>query len=177
VTGGESLGAMETLHLLQVVTGDEKYLKPLTAALAWYERSKLPGELYARFYELRTNRPLYFVKDSYELTYADDNLPTHYGFKLDHIGRDLAKLKEQLQQPREKLLQKRNAPSNEKSWASQAKSVAAKAHSALKSQTPEGIWIEGHEIDASLITKQLMALSRYLEGARRGGEAFAKMRR
>ena len=176
VTAGESLGAMETLHLLHVVTGDEKYLKPLSAAVAWYERSSLPGGLYARFYELRTNRPLYFVKDSYELTYADDNLPTHYGFKLDHISRDLAKFKEQLLQPQEKLLQKRSAPSSEKSWTSQAKSVASKVNSALKSQTPEGIWMEGDEIDASLITKQLIALSRYLEGVRRGGEAFAKLR-
>lgn len=103
-------------------------------------------------------------------------MPTHYGFKLDHISRDLAKFKEQLLQPREKLLQKRSAPSSEKSWASQAKSVASKVNSALKSQTPEGIWMEGDEIDASLITKQLMALCRYLEGARRGGEAFAKLR-
>jgi hypothetical protein len=36
----------------------------------------------ARFYELRTNRPLYFTKD-YELTDKSDDVPTHYGFEFD----------------------------------------------------------------------------------------------
>ncbi|MCA1962779.1 MAG: pectate lyase [Prosthecobacter sp.] len=177
VTGGESISAMETLHLLYVVTGDEKYLKPLPAAFSWYERSVLPDGQYARFYELKTNKPLYFVKDTYELTYDDGNLPTHYGFKMDHIQRDLTKLKEQMAQPREKLLEKRATPTTEKAWTSQAKGAAAKAATALKTQNAEGIWMTKDKIDGSEVTKHLMALARYLEGARKGGAEFEKLRK
>jgi PelA/Pel-15E family pectate lyase len=176
VTGGESLGAMETLHDLYIATGDERYLKPIPAAFAWYERSRLPDGQYARFYELQTNKPLYFVKDSYELTYDDSNLPTHYGFKLDHISRDLEKLKERLKQPRETLLEKSRAPDSEKAWTSKAKGVAGKVNAALAAQKPEGYWLKGDEIDAGEFTKHMNAMAMYVEGARKGGAAFAKQR-
>lgn len=176
VTGGESLGAMETLHDLYIVTGDEKFLKPLAAAFAWYERSALPDGQYARFYELQTNKPLYFVKDSYELTYDDSNLPTHYGFKLDHIARDIAKLKELTQESRETLLEKRFGPTDEKGWSKKAKGVAGKANSALQSQQPDGSWIKDDEIDGADFTKHLMAMAYYVEAAKKGGEVFAKQR-
>ena len=69
------------IHLL---TGEERYLGPVAAALAWLERSQLPGGGWARFYECKTNRPLYFTSDdrtTYRLTYDDADAPDHYGFK------------------------------------------------------------------------------------------------
>ena len=58
--------------------------------------SLLPDGQIARFYELQTNRPLYLTRDSYQLTYDDKNLPTHYGFKarprIERIERQLAEL-------------------------------------------------------------------------------------
>lgn len=176
VTGGESLGAMEALQELHVVTGDERYLKPLAAAFEWYARSALPDGKYARFYELKTNKPLYFVKDTYELVYDDGNLPTHYGFKLDYVQRDLERLKERLKMPREEALAKRAGPSSEKSWASRAKGAADKVLAGLKSQTPEGYWLKGEEIDAGEFVKHVQAMTIYVEGAKKGGEVFAKMR-
>lgn len=175
VTGGESLSTMETLHELYVVTGDEKYLKPLTAAFAWYERSKLPDGQYARFYELQTNKPLYFIKDTYELVYDDSNLPTHYGFKLDTVQRDLDRLKEQMKKPREELLAKRSGPSDEKGWASRAKGAGDKAAQGIKLQQPDGYWLKGDEIDAGEFVKHMQAMAFYVEGAKKGGEAFAKL--
>lgn len=62
------------------VTGEERFLEPVPRALAWIERSKLADGRLARFYELQTNRPLYFTKD-YVLTYDDSDVPTHYSFK------------------------------------------------------------------------------------------------
>ncbi len=81
VAGRESEDAMETLLVLTEVTGDRRFLKPLPDAIAWLKRSSLPDGKIARFYELETNRPLYFTKDEYTLTYEDNNLPTHYSFK------------------------------------------------------------------------------------------------
>ena len=81
VTGGESRAALNVLQMIYEVTGDAKYLEPIPRALAWYKRSKLPDGHWARFYELKTNKPLYFVRDTYALTYDDGDMPTHYGFK------------------------------------------------------------------------------------------------
>jgi hypothetical protein len=73
-------------------------LLPIEPAIAWMKRSLLADGQIARFYELQTNRPLYFVRDTYELTYDDSNLPTHYGFKaksrLDKIEKRYQELKQ-----------------------------------------------------------------------------------
>lgn len=85
VVSSESADVIRTLIRIYEVTGEEKYLQPIPAALDWFRRSALDqGERWemARFYELQTNRPLYFTKDTYELTYDDGDLPTHYGFKV-----------------------------------------------------------------------------------------------
>lgn len=176
VTAGESLSTMETLHEIYVITGDEKYLKPLHAAFAWYEKSPLPDGKYARFYELKTNKPLFFVKDTYELVYTSDNLPTHYGFVLDYVKRDLERLKTQLAKSREELLVKRALPENEKGWASRAKSSADKAVKALESQDTEGYWLKGDKIDAGEFVRHMSAMSTYVEGANKGGEVFSKLK-
>lgn len=95
ITGGESQKLMRTLLLLYRRTGDEKYLAPIPRALAYYRTCVLPNGRMARFYELQTNKPLYFTKQ-YELTYSSDDMPTHYGFivssSLDRIEAEYEKL-------------------------------------------------------------------------------------
>lgn len=81
ITGGEAQTVMMTLMDIYGLTGEKKYLDPIPKALAYYQRSLLPDGRLARFYELKTNKPLYFTKD-YQLTYSDDDMPTHYGFKV-----------------------------------------------------------------------------------------------
>jgi hypothetical protein len=80
--GGESVGVLRLLLNIALFSGDEKYLKPIPAAVDWFKRSVLPdGKNWARFYELKTNRPLYFTTGTYWLTYSDADAPTHYSFK------------------------------------------------------------------------------------------------
>jgi hypothetical protein len=67
------------------------------------------------------------VKDTYQLTYDDGNLPTHYGFKLDHVARNLDGLRRALEEPHEKLL------------ASRAKAAIGKVQDALKSRHADGV--------------------------------------
>ena len=52
---------------------------PILSALDWLKRSRLPDGKMARFYELRTNKPLYMTAD-YQLTYSDADAPSHYGW-------------------------------------------------------------------------------------------------
>jgi PelA/Pel-15E family pectate lyase len=81
ITGGEARGVLESLMDLYVVTGEQRWLEPIPRALAYYKGSRLPNGKLARFYEMGTNKPLYFTRD-YKLTYDDRAVPTHYAFQV-----------------------------------------------------------------------------------------------
>ena len=95
VTGGESQEVLRALMALYRETGERKYLEPIPRAVAYLRGSQLADGRLARFYELKTNRPLYFTRQ-YELTYDDGDLPTHYAFKvpnrLDRIEQEYRRL-------------------------------------------------------------------------------------
>ena len=80
ITGNESQDVIETLMVVFEKTGDRKYLAPIPKALAYLKKSLLADGELARFYELKTNKPLYMTS-KYELTFDDGDVPTHYGWK------------------------------------------------------------------------------------------------
>ena len=82
IAGRETQDALETLLRVHALTGDAKYLDPLPRALAWLRRSRLPDGSLARYYELRSNTPLYMTED-YQLTHDDAHAPRHYGWKTE----------------------------------------------------------------------------------------------
>jgi PelA/Pel-15E family pectate lyase len=99
IAGRESQDVIEALLKLYKYTGREKYLEPIPRAVEYLRRSLLADGRLSRYYELKTNRPLYMTGrgDSYELTYDDSDLPAHYGWKwasrLDEFEREYAALK------------------------------------------------------------------------------------
>ena len=172
VTGGESQGIMRTLLTLYRQTGKQKYLEPLPRALAYYKRSTLPDGRLARFYEIKTNRPLYFVKDSYELTYSSENMPTHYGFivgsRLDSIEREYKKL---LKTDPAKL----NPPLKQPVYRMSA-SLTARATSVIEAMDSRGAWVEAGSlkyagktetmIDSRTFTKNVEVLAKFLAASK-----------
>jgi len=80
VTGWESQDVMRTLIRIARHTGEKKYLAPIPKALAYFKKSLLPDGRVARYYELKTNKPLYMTA-KYQLTYDDTAAPSHYGWK------------------------------------------------------------------------------------------------
>lgn len=97
ISGGESQRLIGTLLDLYEVTGDSRFLQPVPKALDYLQRSQLPDGRLARFYELQTNRPLYLTR-TYQLTYSDDDLPTHYGFQ---VGSQVDKLRQRYEAVRQ----------------------------------------------------------------------------
>ncbi len=102
ITGGESQGVMRTLIVLYRRTAAHskdaaRFLEAIPRGIAYYRRSLLDDGRLARFYELGTNRPLFFTT-KYELTYSPDDMPTHYGFivssNLDRIEAELEAARE-----------------------------------------------------------------------------------
>lgn len=85
--GRESQSAMWALLKLAAATNDKKYLPPVTKAITYLRTVLLPGRKIARFYELNTNRPLYFQRGpsgkGFELTYSDQKASSNYGWVWD----------------------------------------------------------------------------------------------
>jgi hypothetical protein len=144
ITGGESQGILRILMRLYRETGDKKFLEPIPRAVAYLRSSRLSDGRLARFYELKTNKPLYFTTQ-YELTYSDTDLPTHYGFKvgdatprLQQEGERLAKL------PAEKI-----KPTNPASMQpvtqpgdGASQQLAADARQVIEALDERGRWVE-----------------------------------
>lgn len=81
LSGSESQDVLRTLIEIAACTGKDKYLAPIPRALAYFRKSTLPDGKVARFYELKTNRPLYMDRQ-YRLTYNPSAAPTHYGWQV-----------------------------------------------------------------------------------------------
>lgn len=80
ITGWESQDVMETLIRIAQYTGEKKYLEPIPRALEYFKKCLLPDGRIARYYELKTNKPLY-MDARYQMTYDDSAAPSHYGWK------------------------------------------------------------------------------------------------
>jgi len=83
ITGSESQDVMRALMEIYCITGDKKYLEPIPRAVKYFKGSLLSDGRLARFYELKTNRPLYMVDKVYTLTYDDASPPSHYSWKVE----------------------------------------------------------------------------------------------
>jgi hypothetical protein len=94
----ESQEVISALLELYRATGEARFLEPVPQGLDWLRRSLLPDGQLARFYELKTNRPLFFTK-KYQLTEDASDLPTHYAFlipsRIPELERDYEQLKSQ----------------------------------------------------------------------------------
>ena len=128
ITGGESQDVLKTLMGLYRKTKDKKYLDPIPKALAYLKTCLRDDGNLARYYELKTNRPIYF-NTNYELTYDDREMPDHYGFvrrsRLDAIEQEysaLLKDPDTVRKPR-------------------VRSLAAEAAKAIKAQSEDGAWL------------------------------------
>ena len=137
ITGGESQGILKILMRLYIHTGEKKFLDPIPRAIRYLRSSELPGKKLARFYELKTNKPLYFDLD-YNLTYSPDNIPTHYSFivgsNLDSLERRYHSLSRISSQMRERL----RYPHSEPRMSS---SLRARALSAINTLDERGAWV------------------------------------
>jgi PelA/Pel-15E family pectate lyase len=133
VSGDESQEAVETLLQIFQITGDRKYLKPIPAALTYLKRSLLKDGRLARYYELKTNRPLYMQRSGkrYTLTYDDSRLPRHYGWKI------VSRLK-QLESRYKLLAAKRSISNSPRSRAELEPAVRR----ILKTLDQQGRWIQ-----------------------------------
>ncbi len=169
VSGGESQRIMESLLTLYRATGDAKYLDPIPRAAAYLRGSMRPDGTLARFYELQTNRPLYFTRPEggrHEMTYADDRIATGDGYvvnsRLDAIEAEHRRL--------------RAAPGQQPPTSPKAV-PATTARRVIDALDDRGAWVvpgrlrahkaepKGGVIDSRVFADNLRTLARYVEAS------------
>ncbi len=133
ITGWESQDAMRTLIRIAQYTKDKKYLQPIPKALKYLKPLVLADGRVARYYELKTNRPLYMTSD-YSLTYDDRMAPSHYGWKQPQAFDEIERTYEAMMQDRWKPL-----------TVAPASDLRASVRSLIEQLDREGRWITIHQ--------------------------------
>jgi len=118
LTGGESVGIVR--FLMGIQQPNERVIKAIESAIAWFEESKLTGirweekpdpsklrgydrvvvkdanagPIWARFYELKTNRPIFIGRDSqikYDVSEIEEERRTGYSWYVDEPAKLLGR--------------------------------------------------------------------------------------
>ncbi len=164
VCSGESAGVVRMLVDLYLATGEGKYLQPIPAAIDWFKRSAIAPNTWARFYELGTNKPLYFTKD-YKLVYSDDDLPTHYSFKGSYgISSAIAYYEEVKRLGRDVLLERQKPkPLTPQQKESRRKSLEPRVREVIAALDAKGRWVTNGRIECRTFIENVRVLCDYLE--------------
>jgi hypothetical protein len=147
VTGGESQGVLRTLLQLYSETGDKKYLEPIPRALDYFRRSRLPNGQLARFYELKTNKPLYFTKQ-YELTHDDSDMPTHYAFKIGDGTESIQREYERLSKLDPAQLRGRQTDAPSRRTSPPSEDLSRQTQSVIDALDDRGAWVENGRLSS-----------------------------
>jgi PelA/Pel-15E family pectate lyase len=146
---------------LYLVTGDVKYLDPIPKAIDWLRQSEISPGRWARFYELGTNRPLYFNK-KYELVYTDDDLPTHYSFQGSWGNKPIAYYERVKSKGREKYRTDENAPLSDDARRALQEDLSQKVQTIIAQQDEQGRWLTEGKIQTRTFSQNIRILSDYI---------------
>lgn len=178
VCSNESGGAMHLLVDLYLETGDEKYLEPLPRAIAWFKRSELSPNKWARMYELGTNKPIYGDRDGKYYYRVEDLSPerqTGYSWSGAYgVPAAIAVYDEVKKSGRAAILAKRK-PATGPVGQAQLDRAAEQAKAAIAALDAQGRWIGpskgGPAITMMAFEMRMRALCGYLELVRRNAAA------
>lgn len=184
VTAGESAGATGILMDLYIETGDEKYLQPIPAVIAWWKRSEIAPGRWARYYELGTNKPIYGDRDGkiyHRLDQISEERRTGYGWEGGfNVASTIRRYEQLMKEGREAALKKREPrPLSAKTKAERARSLEPRVREVIAALDSQGRWItkgkfskevKGLEfadrIETRVYIENMRVLCDYLEAAR-----------
>ena len=177
----ESVGVVRLLTDLYLELGDERYLEPLPRAIAWFKRSEISPELWARYYELHTNKPIFGDRDGkiyYRVEDISEERQKGYSWKAAYgVHSAIAHYEEVKQRGREAMqarLKPRPPAADQK--AARAKSLTARVQTAITSLDEQGRWVTrgdlkkrdfdfGDRVETSTFIHNMTLLCDYLEAA------------
>jgi PelA/Pel-15E family pectate lyase len=180
VCSSESSGAMHLLIDLYLETGDEKYLEPLPRAIAWFKRSEIAPGMWARMYELGTNRPVYGDRDGkmkYRIEDLSPERQTGYSWKGSYGLPEVFRYYERVKAAGRTAMIEQRAKSeagakSAKSKTARATSLEPQVRAAIASLDAQGRWIArgrksgAEEITTAAFIANMRTLADYLEAVK-----------
>ena len=166
---------IRTLVDLYLYTSDEKYLEPIPEAVVWLKKSRIDDNLWARLYEVGSNKPIYGDRtDGNKVHYDYDQISEKerhsYGWRGDYgienaveyynqvkslgVNRYLTNIKKPL------------TPAQSSQKAEQLKPMIEKIIAALDDQ---GRWIENNMIYSRVFVRNVNMICDYLTLAQESG--------
>ena len=178
----ESIGVLRLLMDLYLELGDERYLTPHARAFAWFQRSEISPGVWARYYELHTNKPIFGDRDGkiyYRLEDISEERQKGYGWRGDFgVKAALARFEEIKQRGRDAMLARsKPKPPTAEQRASRSQSMEAEVRAAIAALDAQGRWVTkgdlrrrnfdfGDRIETAVFIRNARLLGDYLEAAR-----------
>jgi hypothetical protein len=167
VCTAESVGVIRTLIELYLETGEEKFLAPIPAAIAWFKASEIQPNTWARFYELHTNKPIYGDRDGkiyYRLEEISEERRKGYSWLGAYGIPGVIALFERVQKegrPAQLARQEKSLSPAQK--LERRKQLEPQVARILDGLDAEGRWMAGERIETRRFIQNAALLSEYLE--------------
>lgn len=170
ICSSESVGAMRLLVDLYLESGDEKYVAPLPRAIAWFKRSEVAPDVWARMYELRTNKPVFGDRDGkikYRLEDLSPERQTGYSWRGAYgVAGVISYYDEVKQLGRDAILEKRRkseakaiSPSGK---TASLRALEPRARAAIAALDAQGRWVTDYKGAPTVRTDTFIANLRTL---------------
>ena len=92
LSGGESVGIVQ--FLMSIKNPSPEVVESIESAVAWFEQSQLRGPIWARFYEIGTNRPIFVGRDGvvkYSIAEIEQERRSGYNWYVDAAAKLIQK--------------------------------------------------------------------------------------
>jgi len=160
---------IRTLVQLYLHTKDDKYLAPMPAAIEWLENSKIGDNLWARLYEVKTNRPIYGDREDgnkvhYDYEKVSLKERTSYGWRGEYgIGSAVSYYRRCKRIGPEAYLAQQQQKPSARVRAQRAKNAESGVGKAIAAMDEKGRWITKEVITCEAFVRNFRILCDYLE--------------
>lgn len=147
VCSRESGDAMRLLVDLYLETGDERFMEPMPRAIAWFKRSEVAPNTWARMYEIGTNKPVFGDRDGkiyYRVEDISQERQTGYSWRGAYgIPAAIAYYEEVKKEGRAAVLEKRRAAEEaaKSRKAERARALESRVRALISGLDAEGRWL------------------------------------
>jgi len=163
---------INTLIDLYLYTKDDKYLKPIDAAIEWLNDSMLGEHLWARLYEVGTNRQIYGDRmDGNKVHYDYEKVSvkerTSYGWRGEYgVASTIRRYERVKSASNEAFADAGQRPLSKKERSRRALAMSGDVKSVIGDLDEKGRWVSGDTITCQTFVQNASMLCRYLEYAK-----------
>lgn len=182
VCTSESVGVLRLLLDLHLELGEARWLEPHARAFAWFQRSALSPGLWARYYELHTNRPIYGDRDGkihHRLEDISEERQRGYSWRGDYGVAGAIAAFDELKGLGREAVRARAVPKplTAAQRESRRRKLEPQTQAVINSLDAEGRWVTkaaarksssvpGDRVETSVFLRNLEVLCDYLEAAK-----------